>query len=207
MLTRLILSGILFGLLGIGTLLFGFLAYLPHDPPCTVTMGEPPYFGPYPFWVFPVAAFVFMFVGRFAIKPSSNPIRGRDPHLIVGAPKTSARAARELDAKSEPPTIGAASAGAASGMRGVVRVARQVWPALLLQFSIWVFLLISGVALIYETVAVAGNDNPWPITQMVRCINSAASVQTLIITAVVSFVIGSWLLFRDDDKGRTSGRR
>ncbi len=187
----LILAAVLFGLLTVGTLVVGFFVFPPPATPCSVTVYNEPFsrglVHPLIFIFVAIAAAV---AGRLFNNPSSGPIGGRKPHLIVGSPKSEPGAAPP--AKPPAPT---------SRLAQVADVLSAVW----VQFSIWLFLLIAVIGLVYETWGVGHNNDPWPITFLVRCINNSASIQTLIVTGIVSFVIGSWLLFRDD-KGKSGGR-
>jgi hypothetical protein len=116
-------------------------------------------------------------------------------HAITPA---SATAAQEVEtALDEPPVRGEPDRVLEQQEKVAIGKASipAVISALRVQIVLCAFLVLALFALVYETLAVALDNNPWTISFMVRCVNNAHPLGTLLTAIAVLFVLGNWLWF------------
>jgi hypothetical protein len=185
----------------------------PPEPPCNVVAKdaskpdskEPVDHGTISPWIFVIGAVGFAAIGRIAARPVSGPVGGGSPHLIVGGfprtgdapPPPEGAAPLELGVFTQTvrSLIEAVRARIPATVQQQARTEVAVASAVQVQIALFVFLTVAFIALFYEFWGVYNNNDPWPLTFFVRCINNAASIQTLALTLVFAFILGQWFWF------------
>jgi hypothetical protein len=168
----------IFGVIAVACALFAgwnllLIWFHPEGAPCTLT-GHPADHGNVDRAWFAIGAPVAVVLGRIVSRSLGVPPFYRQAFRV------DARAQVQGPPEPQPNTVRAGQVA-------------ETW----VQLLIVILLTAALVGLGYETIGVAHDNNPWPLTYLVRCLNEGSathwtSAWTLLVTWTVAFIIGNW---------------
>jgi hypothetical protein len=191
----------------------------PVAEPCTVTPEPKPHGTIDRFWYL-IAVPIALLTGRY-ISQRDRPSKEIEESMTAGqmtAPASSDSALLQSDsgyatraetrlADHPADAAGAEGRGAANtqadgGARSNLIGWRRALRANIVQGAATSFTFVAVIALGYETYGVWRDNNPWPLTFFVRCLNEGThaeptSLPTFVVTLVIALVLGGWLWARE----------